>query len=143
MAKFEVDGLDEFIRSLESANLFDDETKQEMLFTAGDIFVDEVKTQMSKSHFRLGDLAKRITFQRKVKTNKYGDPFVRVTANGKNGKGRSNAAILFVLNYGRDKAFGQITGGYFWTVAKEKAKEKISKALQEIANKKLKERGLI
>lgn len=143
MAKFEADGLDEFIRSLESSNLFDDETKQEMLFTAGEIFVDEVKTQMSRSHFRLGDLAKRVTFQRKVKANKYGDPFVRVTVNGKNGKGRSNAAILFVLNYGRDKAFGQITGGYFWTVAKEKAKEKISKALQEIANKKLKERGLI
>ena len=143
MAAFEVDGLDELIRSLEGADLFDDETKQEMLFTAGDIFVDEVKTQMSKSHFRLGDLAKRVTFQRKVKTNKNGDPYIRVTVNGKSKEGQRNAAVLFVLNYGRDKAFGQITGGYFWTVAKEKAKEKISKALQEIATKKLKERGLM
>lgn len=143
MAAFEVDGLDELIRSLEKANLFDEETSQEMLFTAGDIFAEEVKTQMSKSPFHLADLAKHVTFQRKVKANKYGDPFIRVTINGKNAKGQRNAAVAFVLNYGRDKKFGQITGGYFWTVAKEKAKEKISKALQEIAAKKLKERGLM
>lgn len=143
MAKFEVDGLDEAIRSLEKANLFDEETVQEMLHAAADIFVEEVQSEMMRSPFRLADTAKKVKYNKKIKFDKYGDPFVRVTVNGKNEKGQRNAAVVFVLNYGRDKAFGQITGGYFWTVAKEKAKVKISKRLQEIANNILRERGLM
>jgi len=143
MAKFEVDGLDEAIRSLEKANLFDDETVQEMLFAAGDIFVDEVKAEMAKAPFNLADIANKVKYSKKIKKSKYGDPFVRVTVNGKNEKGQRNAVVAFVLNYGRDKIFGQITGRYFWTTAKEKAKEKISKKLQGIVNRILKERGLM
>ena len=66
-----------------------------------------------------------------------------VTVKGKNLTGARNATILFVLNYGRSKKYGEIIGDYFWTKGTRKSEKEIQKRLEEIAKEKLKERGLI
>ena len=143
MASFTVEGLDEAINGLQKMDLFDGETQEELLCDAGDTLVNLIRTEMSKSRLRLDDMTQKVTYSKKIKTDKNGVPSITVTASGKTAQGQRNATVLFVLNYGRDKKYGQITGGYFWTIAVQKAKGIIPARLQKIAEKKLKERGLI
>ena len=53
------------------------------------------------------------------------------------------ATVLFVLNYGRAKEYGQITGTYFWTKGVRTAQKRVNAELERILTQKLKERGLL
>ena len=66
-----------------------------------------------------------------------------ITAVGKNEHGTRRATVLFVLNYGRAKEYGQITGTYFWTKGVRNAQKRVNAELEKILTQKLKERGLL
>ena len=74
---------------------------------------------------------------------KNGDPYITITAVGKNEHGTRRATVLFVLNYGRAKGYGQITGTYFWTKGVRNAQKRVNAELEKILTQKLKERGLL
>ncbi|MGN0463505.1 MAG: hypothetical protein ACI4S1_08190 [Roseburia sp.] len=141
MANVNIEGMDELIRSLEKANLFDDETTKEMLNAGADIITESISKEMMKSNFTIQHLISKIK-KSKIKKTKQGDPKISITVKGKNAYGVRNAVILFVLNYGRDKKYGEINGGYFWTKGSRNCEKAITKALTKIAEEKLKKEGL-
>ncbi len=142
MANVKIDGMDQLVRMMQQANILDDATQKEMLNAGADILIDNISDEMVRSHFTIGHLTNKLT-KTKIKRNKYYEPQINVTVKGKNLNGVRNAAVLFVLNYGRGKKYGEIVGDYFWTKGLRKSEKEIQKRLEEIATEKLKERGLI
>lgn len=142
MANIKIEGMDELILTLQKADIFDEETQKEMLNAGANITIANISDEMIKSRFSIGHLTTKLT-KTKIKKNKYGEPQIGVTAKGKNAYGTRNATILFVLNYGRSKKYGEIIGDYFWTKGVRKSEKEIQKRLEEITKEKLKERGLI
>lgn len=143
MASFTCDGLEHAIMQLERLNLFDEDTKREMLFAAGDILVDEARRELSGARYRVSGMAEGVKYRRSVKTDRLGRPYISVSIYGKTAEGAPRSKAAFVLNYGRQDAYGRIHGDYFWTKARETASPKIAQKLREIADEKLRERGLI
>lgn len=141
MAKVGVSGMDDLIRSLGNADLFDEETQSEMLNAGADIISESISKEMMKSSFNIQHLISKIG-KSKIKKTKQGDPKIDITVKGKNAFGTRNALILFVLNYGRAKKYGEIVGGYFWTRGSRNCDKEIQKALTKIAEDKLKKEGL-
>ena len=141
MADVSVSGMDDLIRALEKNDLFSDETQAEMLNAGADIIADSISKEMMKSRFTIQHLISKIK-KSKIKRSKNGDPKISVTVKGKNAFGTRNALILFVLNYGRAKKYGEIIGEYFWTRGSRNCDKAIEKALTEIAEDKLKKEGL-
>ena len=113
-----------------------------MLNEGANIIMSNISDEMIRSHFTIGHLTSKLT-KTKIKKNKYGEPQMSVTVKGKNLNGIRNATVLFVLNYGRSKKYGEIVGDYFWTKGVRKSEKEIQKRLEEITKEKLKERGLI
>nr|DAG68774.1 MAG TPA: hypothetical protein [Caudoviricetes sp.] len=142
MANISVEGLDKLVLALQKADIFDEQTQKQMLYESANIAMDNIADEMIRSNFNIGHLTNRLQ-KTKIKKNKYGEPVISITAKGHNLTGDRNAAILFVLNYGRSKQYGEITGGYFWTKGVKKSEKEIQKRLEEITKEKLKERGLI
>lgn len=142
MANVKIEGMDELILTLQKADIFDEDTQKEMLNAGADIIISNISDEMIRSHFTIGHLTNKLT-KTKIKKNKYGEPQMTVTVKGKNLTGARNATILFVLNYGRSKKYGEIIGDYFWTKGTKKSEKEIQNRLEEIAKEKLKERGLI
>jgi len=142
MAKLVVDGVDEAIRALEKADLYDEEAQKELLFTGADVIAESIQEQVSKSRFDIRHLVKRIKRSNKVKTLKNGDRACAVTVSGKNKHGVRNSVILFVLNYGRRKQYGQIVGEYFWTRGTKNAEKKVQEVVEAKASEILRKRGL-
>ena len=60
MANVNIEGMDELIRSLEKANLFDDETTEEMLNAGADIITESISKEMMKSNFTIQHLISKI-----------------------------------------------------------------------------------
>ena len=143
MAKISFSGTDELMATLQKANAFDDETQQELLYAAGDIIVEELQNAVRASGFRTEAYAGSIKYKKTIKRDKNGDPYISITAVGKNEHGTRRATVLFVLNYGRAKEYGQITGTYFWTKGVRTAQKRVNAALERILTQKLKERGLL
>ena len=142
MANVKREGMDDLVLTLQKADIFEDDTQKEMLNVGADILIDNISDEMIRSHFTIGHLTSKLT-KTKIKKNKYGEPQMSVTVKGKNLNGIRNATVLFVLNYGRNKKYGEIVGDYFWTKGVRKSEKEIQKRLEEITKEKLKERGLI
>ena len=142
MAKISFSGTDELMATLQKANAFDDETQQELLYAAGDIIVEELQNAVRASGFRTEAYASSVKYRKTLKQDKNGDPYITITAVGKNEHGTLSATVLFVLNYGRAKEYGQITGTYFWTKGVRNAQKREKAELEKILTQKLKERGL-
>lgn len=143
MAKISFSGTDELMATFQKANAFDDETQQELLYAAGDIIVEELQKMVKTSGFRTEAYASSVKYRKTIKRDKNGDPYISITAVGKNEHGTRRATVLFVLNYGRAKEYGQITGTYFWTKGVRNAQKRVNAELEKILTQKLKERGLL
>ena len=143
MAKISFSGTDELMATLQKASAFDDETQQELLYAAGDIIVEELQNAVRASGFRTEAYASSVKYRKTIKRDKNGDPYISITAVGKNEHGTRRATVLFVLNYGRAKEHGQITGTYFWTKGVRNAQKRVNEELEKILTQKLKERGLL
>ena len=143
MAKISFSGTDELMATLQKANAFDDETQQELLYAAGDIIVEELQKMVKASGFQTEAYASSVKYRKTIKQDKNGDPYITITAVGKNEHGTRRATVLFVLNYGRAKEYGQITGTYFWTKGVRNAQKRVNAELEKILTQKLKERGLL
>jgi hypothetical protein len=143
MAKISFSGTDELMATLQKANMFDDEMQQELLYAAGDIIVEELQKMVRSSGFRTEGYASSVKYRKTIKQDKNGDPYITITAVGKNEHGTRRATVLFVLNYGRAKGYGQITGTYFWTKGVRNAQKRVNAELEKILTQKLKERGLL
>ena len=143
MAKISFSGTDELMATLQKANAFDDETQQELLYAAGDIIVEELQKMVKASGFQTEAYASSVKYRKTIKQDKNGDPYITITAVGKNEHGTRRATVLFVLNYGRAKEYGQITGTYFWTRGVRNAQKRVNTELEKILTQKLKERGLL
>lgn len=143
MAKISFSGTDELMATLQKADAFDDETQQELLYAAGDIIVEELQKMVKASGFQTEAYASSVKYRKTIKRDKNGDPYISITAVGKNEHGTRRATVLFVLNYGRAKEYGQITGTYFWTKGVRNAQKRVNAELEKILTQKLKERGLL
>lgn len=143
MANLQIEGLDQMIANLQRADLFSEDTQREMLDAAGEIMKDCICREIAKSNFQITQLQRNVSVSSKIKRNKNGDPYISVSVKGKNKEGERYATILFVLNYGRAKKYGQITGGYFWTKGVVAAQAQVQKKLEEIVKQKLNEGGLL
>lgn len=143
MAKISFSGTDELMATLQKANMFDDEMQQELLYAAGDIIVEELQKMVKASGFQTEAYASSVKYRKTIKQDKNGDPYITITAVGKNEHGTRRATVLFVLNYGRAKEYGQITGTYFWTKGVRNAQKRVNAELEKILTQKLKERGLL
>ena len=143
MAKISFSGTDELMATLQKASAFDDETQQELLYAAGDIIVEELQKMVKASGFRTEAYESSVKYRKTIKRDKNGDPYISITAVGKNEHGTRRATVLFVLNYGRAKEYGQITGTYFWTKGVRNAQKRDNAELEKILTQKLKERGLL
>ena len=95
------------------------------------------------SGFHTENYAKSVKYTRKIKYDKSGDPYISITAVGKNEHGERSATVLFVLNYGRQEKYGKIEGTYFWTKGTQNAQKRVNAELEKLLEQKLKERGLI
>ena len=143
MAKISFSGTDELMATLQKASAFDDETQQELLYAAGNIIVEELQKMVKASGFQTEAYASSVKYRKTIKRDKNGDPYISITAVGKNEHGTRRATVLFVLNYGRAKEYGQITGTYFWTKGVRNAQKRVNAELEKILTQKLKERGLL
>lgn len=142
MAKFQTSGLDEMVAKLQNAGGLDDKLVNEIMNAAGEIMVTEIKKRVAQSGFATEDYVKSIKPTR-IRKNKYGEPYIQVTAEGNNKHGERRAAVLFILNYGRGPEYGRITGTYFWTKGSQEAARQVDRELEKILTQKLKERGLL
>lgn len=143
MAKISFSGTDELMATLQKANMFDDEMQQELLYAAGDIIVEELQKMVRSSGFRTEGYASSVKYRKTIKQDKNGDPYITITAVGKNEHGTRRATVLFVLNYGRSAEYGKIDGTYFWTKGVRSAQKRVNAELEKILTQKLKERGLL
>ena len=145
MAGFEVDtdSMNGFVSFLQSEGLFSEDIQAKLLTAGADMLQSEIRTQAGRTPYRLNDITSKLSHSKKIKKDKDGNYYTTVTVSGKNGKGVRNATIAFVLNYGRSKKFGKISGSYFWTKAVRKADRAILPAYEEIVTQELSERSLI
>ena len=106
MANISITGVDELMATLQKASAFDDETQKELLYAAGDIIVEELQNAVRASGFRTEAYASSVKYRKTIKQDKNGDPYITITAVGKNEHGTRRATVLFVLNYGRSAEYG-------------------------------------
>lgn len=142
MAKFQTSGVDEMVAKLQKAGGLDDKLVTEIMNAAGEIMVAEIKKRVAQSGFATEEYVKSIK-PTKIRRNKFGEPYIQVTAVGSNKHGERRAAVLFVLNYGRGPRYGRITGTYYWTKGSQEAAKQVEKELDALLTQKLKERGLL
>ena len=143
MASFTSSGSADVLRQLQQADLFDDETAGRLLDAGGSAFVENVRREMSRAPYRLSAILQKVTRKGKqIKRDKEGRPYVAITINGKNKRGERNAAVAFVLNYGRRPEYGEIAPAHFWERAKMKTAEALPQVYADVAEQIYQERGL-
>lgn len=87
MANISITGADELMATLQKANVFDEDMQQELLYAAGDIIVEELQNAVRSSGFRTEAYAGSIKYRKTIKRDKNGDPYISITAVGKNEHG--------------------------------------------------------
>ena len=143
MANISITGVDELMATLQKANVFDEDMQKQLLYAAGDIIVEELQKMVKTSGFQTEAYASSVNYRKTIKRDKNGDPYITITAVGKNEHGTRRATVLFVLNYGRSAEYGKIDGTYFWTKGVRSAQKRVNAELEKILKQKLKERGLL
>lgn len=143
MASFEVsDDLSRLWRSLEELDIYTPETEEEILVGCGDILVEKIK-ELFTNDWETMDTFSHVTCKPKIQKDKDGIPYVTVTVTGKRADGQRYGAVAFVLNYGRKEKYGHIEGSHFWNRAIEKTEAEMQSHMEEVINRKLREKGLI
>lgn len=141
--KFNESAIPNLIKQLESADLYDDEVAQEMLFAGAETLSEEIRSQISRSgHIDSGEMQKNVGFKHKVSTKK-GVKYLFINVFGTDKDGVRNAEKAFVLNYGRQDRYGAIVGSHYWNRARQKAEPEMIRKCEEIATNKLRQKGLI
>ena len=140
--KLESGSLDTLVRQLESMNMFDEDTQEELLNAGADHLIGTIRKEAGSAPYRLDRIAGKVTKSRKIKKDKNGNYYLTVTPNGKNSRGERNATVAFVLNYGRSEKYGKITGCYFWTRAVKSVEKTVTKIYADLIDQKIKEKGL-
>lgn len=143
MAKIKISGMEELMATLQKENLFDEDMEKELLYAAGDIIVEELQKMVRNSGFRTAEYASSVKYSKTIKKDKNDNPYITITAQGKNRQGERRATVLFVLNYGRSEKYGKIQGTYFWTKGVRNANKRVDAELEKIMTQKLQERGLL
>lgn len=145
MAKFECDAraMDDLVRSLENTGIYDEENVKDLLFDAGEIFVETAKQMAIRAgHVDSWAMVNHISFKRKV-LKKDGTFYINLSVMGKDKEQVKNAVKAFVLNYGRSVEHGFIPGSHFWNEAVIVAGPKMIHAMEEKMNYLLAMKGLI
>jgi len=138
MARFETDGIDDLIQAMESAGELMSETADAMLVAAAGVVTDEWKRAAGAAgHRNTGAMNNSIGFSRKPKTIRDAKR-IDIYPRGKDSKGVRNAAKAFTLNYGTK----HITGSRFVDVADRNSAPKVEKAMRDIWEQKLQQKGL-
>ena len=143
MAEFSFDGIDDLIKSMQKADLFDEETQTDLLQAGTEQFREIVREEVTRSPYNLKFVSNKLTKQKKAKKDKDGNYYMTVSVSGKNERGERNATVAFVLNYGRREEYGKIEGSYYWTRAVRRADGSLVPVYEKIISKKLQERGLV
>lgn len=129
---FDVQGASVGLGNLQLQDILTQENIEKMLYDMADIVVAELKKSMQNAgHVDTGETIRHIGYNKSIKW-KNGVPSVTVTVSGKRKDGQRFATVAFVLNYGRKKEYGQITGSYFWNRAIEAAEPKAVARCNEI-----------
>lgn len=143
MASFEVsDDLNKLWKSLDDLGLYDEDTEEEILVGCGDILVKKIKELFTNDWSTLETFS-HVTCKPKIQKGKDGIPYVTVTVTGTRADGERYGTVAFVLNYGRKEKYGHIEGSHFWNRAIEKTEAEMQQHMEEVINRKLREKGLI
>ena len=143
MASFEVsDDLNRLWKSLEELDLYDEATEEEILVGCGDILVKKIK-ELFTNDWKTLETFSHVTCKPKIQKGKDGVPYVTVTVTGTRADGERYGTVAFVLNYGRKEEYGHIEGSHFWNRAIEKTEAEMQQHMEEVINRKLREKGLI
>ena len=147
MAEFEYDpnAISNLIDNLNKADLFNDENENRLINIGANEVADSIKNAMGQSQFDIAKFKNKVKVSNKVKKDKNGYAYATISPQGNytgSGKPRRLAAILFVLNYGRKKEYGEIIGDYFWTNGVKRGQKSAEEAMREEVNKIYHERGL-
>lgn len=143
MAEFSVEGMDDLIKAMQKADLFDEKTQADLLDVGTRHLMDAIQEEAGRSSYQLKRISNKLSRSRVVKVDKLGDYYKMVTVSGKNERGERNATVAFVLNYGRQEEYGKIEGSYYWTRAVRRADGSLIPVYKKIISKKLQERGLV
>lgn len=143
MAEFTFEGMDDLIKAMQKADLFDEQTQTELLLAGTAQLRDLIQEEAGRAPYNLKFLSSKLTKQKKVKRDKDGNYYMTVSVSGKNERGQRNATVAFVLNYGRREEFGKIAGSYYWTRAVRRSDNTVVPVYEKIITKKLEERGLV
>ena len=143
MAEFTFEGMDDLIKTMQKADLFDEQTQTELLLAGTAQLRDLIQEEAGRAPYNLKFLSSKLTKQKKVKRDKDGNYYMTVSVSGKNERGQRNATVAFVLNYGRREEFGKIAGSYYWTRAVRRSDNTVVPVYEKIITKKLEERGLV
>ena len=140
MAEFNTDMFD-VIQALQKSDLFDEESQTRLLKVGASQLIEQIVSNASQTNYNLKFISPKLKAG-KVKKNKNGDYTITVTVNGKNSRGERLATIAFVLNYGRQKKYGQIKGQYFWTRAVKQTEKILPQIYEREVTNILQERGI-
>ena len=143
MAELSSDGIDDLIKAMQRADIFDEATQTELLQAGAEHFRDIVRQEVNRAAYDLKFVSSKLSKQKKAKRDKDGNYYMTVTVTGKNERGERNATVAFVLNYGRREEYGKIEGSYFWTRARQRSDLTVVPVYEKIIEEKYKERGLI
>lgn len=143
MAEFTFEGMDDLIKAMQKADLFDEQTQTELLLAGTAQLRDLIQEEAGRAPYNLKFISSKLTEQKKVKRDKDGNYYMTVSVSGKNERGQRNATVAFVLNYGRREEFGKIAGSYYWTRAVRRSDNMVVPVYEKIITKKLEERGLV
>ena len=68
MAELEFNSIDQLIKGMQSLDLYDDETQDEVLNAEADVLVSEIQKSMSTSKFDLSKIARNVKKSKAKKT---------------------------------------------------------------------------
>ncbi len=129
---FDVQGASVGIGNLQLQDILTQENIERMLYGMADIVVEELRrAYRAAGHGDTGATERAIKYRKHIKWRN-GIPSLTVTVSGKRKDGQRYATVAFVLNYGRKKEYGQITGSYFWNRAIEAAEPRAVARCNEI-----------
>lgn len=142
MASFTPSGIDDLINALQGADLFDEDTQEDLLKAGAAHLSGIILEEANRAPYNLKFISNKLTKNRKIKRDRDGNYYLTVSVTGKNDRGERNATVAFVLNYGRSEKYGKIVGSYFWTRAVSRAEKTVQPIYENIINEKLEEKGL-
>ena len=143
LADLTFSGMDELIKTMASADIFDDATQTKLLLAGAEQLRSTIREEGSRSGQDVSRMLSKLQKPRKPKTDEDGNKYLTIGVTGKNSRGERNATVLFVLNYGRSEPYGKIHGSYFWTRAVQRASRDVVPIYEKIINEELEERSLI